>query len=475
MFHLMENMAKSKVLLLVFLCGLALLMGSVQSISGQSSVTIYIRSSGNVEPSAAPIQRTGDTYTLSDDVYGKIVIERDNIVLDCQGHFLTGGSNIYNIDDSSVGMAVEGRNNVTIKNLSVRFYGVGIDFSFNTNCTIANSNIVNSEFGIRLYYCSNCTLQDNTLQGSFQDSVWLYHSSNNSMIQNSFTEPNAGTIGELIGFKLLSSSNFNTIVNNSISGSVGVYLNSSLGNQILQNNVQAGHGIDLYFSPNNTISGNNVFEITVSDASDSNILTQNTISGLGITLNFSSNAVVRENYFLPQTFMYGGPYEGILNIYGSTLEHFLHTIDASNSISGKTIYYLQNKTDLLINPSLYPNSGFIAIVNSKNVTIENLSLSNQNEALLLAFTNNSRIQNNAITQSIHTIRFVGAYNNVVSANAISNNQYGLSLVTSYGNTIQGNSFVNNSWYGIGLDTSSANKILNNIITGSTFDVIFSHV
>ncbi len=466
-------MRRSIALVFILILTVSSLMIVKLALAQQS--TVYIKATGDVYPIGAPVQRSGDIYSLTDDVYGKIVIEKDNVILDGQGHSVVGGANLYNIDTSSVGIVCEARNNITIRGTTVRFHGSGIQISFSTNCTIASNNITSNEYGVWLYYTSNCTLQSNTIAGSFQDAVWVYHSSNNHMIQNSITEPNEGVIGELIGFKLLTDSNFNLIIDNYIWANSGVYLNSSFGNQILQNNIQSGHGIDLNFSPNNTISNNYVSGIIVSDASDRNVLTKNTIYGMGgVTLNFSSYASVSENHFLTQNLM-DGEFEGILNIYGSNLEHFLHTIDTSNNVNGKTIYYLQNKTDLLINSSSYPNSGFIAVINSRNVTIENFAFSNQNEAILLAFTNDSWIQNNAVIRSIHTIRLVGAYNNVVSANTITNNEYGLSLVLSNNNTIQNNSFVNNSWYGIGLDRSSTNRILNNTITGSRYDVIFSHV
>jgi hypothetical protein len=56
--------------------------------------TIYIRADGSIDPSTAPIQRNGDTYTLTDNIFQSdiyattIVIERDNIVFDGAGYTL---------------------------------------------------------------------------------------------------------------------------------------------------------------------------------------------------------------------------------------------------------------------------------------------------------------------------------------------------------------------------------------------------
>src|SRR5512135_1267353 len=55
------------------------------------SPAYIIKSDGSVDPSLAPIQRTGNTYTLTSDIVGyTIAIERDDVVLDGAGYTLTG-------------------------------------------------------------------------------------------------------------------------------------------------------------------------------------------------------------------------------------------------------------------------------------------------------------------------------------------------------------------------------------------------
>jgi len=49
----------------------------------------YIRADGSVEPPSAPILNIENvSYTFTADIYGTIVIERDNIALDGAGHTL---------------------------------------------------------------------------------------------------------------------------------------------------------------------------------------------------------------------------------------------------------------------------------------------------------------------------------------------------------------------------------------------------
>jgi len=45
---------------------------------------VFIKSNGNVEPSSAPIQRNGNTYTFFGNVYAGLVVEKSGVVIDAQ-------------------------------------------------------------------------------------------------------------------------------------------------------------------------------------------------------------------------------------------------------------------------------------------------------------------------------------------------------------------------------------------------------
>ncbi len=55
-----------------------------------ATVVIHIRANGSIDPADAPIQREGDNYTLTEDIHGSIVVERDNVVVDGAGYALRG-------------------------------------------------------------------------------------------------------------------------------------------------------------------------------------------------------------------------------------------------------------------------------------------------------------------------------------------------------------------------------------------------
>jgi hypothetical protein len=74
---------------------------------------------GNGTCTAPNISQDGDVYTFTGDVKGTIVIERDGIVLDGAGYTLQGKGD-------SIGVWLQDRRDVTIKNLNIQNFGQGI-------------------------------------------------------------------------------------------------------------------------------------------------------------------------------------------------------------------------------------------------------------------------------------------------------------------------------------------------------------
>jgi len=91
---------------------------------------IHITRDGNIEPSTVPIQRIGNVYTFTDNLHNfRIEVQRDNIVIDGAGFTIdrvqayTAYAVIYHND---TGITLSGRSNVTIKNININQFGVGI-------------------------------------------------------------------------------------------------------------------------------------------------------------------------------------------------------------------------------------------------------------------------------------------------------------------------------------------------------------
>jgi parallel beta-helix repeat protein len=171
---------------------------------------------------------------------------------------------------------------------------------------------------------------------------------------------------------------------------------------------------------------------------------------------------------------------GISNFTGNN-------IDTSNTVSGKSVYYLVNKRNIVLDNLTFPQIGYLALVNSANVTVKNLELSNNDDGVKFVNTSNSTIENvevssngdgvdlfnvtNSIIGNVNARNNSdGVYLNGVSDSIIenvnaSNNSEGISLEASTSNQIAGNDVLNN-WFGIDLDDCTDNVFTGNVIRSS---------
>ena len=121
----------NKYVVVTFLVLASVLFSSaaIQPVHPMSSGTIFIKSNGRIEPSTAPIQRSGETYTLTGNINRQIVLEKNNIILDGLGYTLQG---------SGSGVAINMTcSNVTIQNMKIINWAAGVLGVFNNN-TIKN-------------------------------------------------------------------------------------------------------------------------------------------------------------------------------------------------------------------------------------------------------------------------------------------------------------------------------------------------
>jgi parallel beta-helix repeat protein len=194
------------------------------------------------------------------------------------------------------------------------------------------------------------------------------------------------------------------------------------------------YGISLFSSENSILSGNYLYNNT-----------------MGIRFLYSSNNVLTDN---------------ILEDNGSPLwidGEWVNSIDSSNTINGKPIYYFTNQQDLDINPSGYPKIGYLAFVNCTNIIVKNLDLSNSRMGIVMVSTTNSTITQNRITNNGRGIYLYGSYGNSITGNYIANNEKGIIVLTTFANTIVGNEIRNNNY---GIILSGKNQVIyhNNFIS-----------
>ena len=227
------------------------------------------------------------TYTFTDTIYDEIVVERSNITIDGAGYTLEGTGRDYgvDVDNSDPSYDVE---NVTIKNMKInRFY-----------------------IGIRIKSSQNCSIFGNTITNCNEWSIELSGSSENRIHGNYITDNDNG-----INFEEASNNNF---VNGNViakSHEDGIEIQLSSNNNIFENNITANYryGIIIQGSSNNRIWGNNVTgnsglrgtwsAIKVMD-SPNNLIHENNIAyndDHGLHFSQSSNNIVYENEILNNT------------------------------------------------------------------------------------------------------------------------------------------------------------------------------
>ncbi len=261
----------SLILIFIGVLGLAV---NVQKV--ETSGTVYIRADGSVDPETAPIQRDGNLYTFTDDIFDGIVVEKDNIVIDGAGYTLQGTGADY-----SEGIDLTGRSNVAIKNMEIRAFWDGIWLQESSNNRIYENHITATIVeGIGLFSSSNNHIYGNNIAANDGTGIALYDSSDNHVYGNSITD---NYIGIFLSYSLGEGCFDNTIYGNNIAinKGYGIQLQCSSGNSVYENRVtdnwsgvilEAGsdnnsvyrnnitnnfEGIGLYTSENNTICHNN--------------------------------------------------------------------------------------------------------------------------------------------------------------------------------------------------------------------------
>jgi len=252
---------------------------------------------------------------------------------------------------------------------------------------------------------------------------------------------------------------------------IGIYL-EYLNNVTIKNTNIKGYsvGIRFYQITNSAILGNNITDsvlIGVETAECSHlVICKNNMSNgnYGLYLGYSPYSNVTGNIF-------SGNLQGF-EVWGGGFADFTNYIDSTNLVNGKPVYYLMNMHDMTINPSTHPSVGWLALINSTNITVEGLNLTGNGQGLLLAYTTDAKIRNNNITDNGEGIWIRYSHNNTISENIIRNIGDGIFLAgSSSNNVIFGNNFTVNM-YAIDLEEyANNNTIFGNFIKWNLFGIM----
>jgi parallel beta-helix repeat protein len=440
------NRGASAFILLFVLCSAFVLLTEIGIV--YAGGTIYIRIDGSIE-GTSKIQRDGNVYTFTYDIYDSIVVEINNIVIDGNGYTLLGYG-------TGTGIYLSGRENVTVRNTQIKAFADGISlYSSSNNNSISGNNIANSYIGIRLDSSSNNSISGNNIANNAYG-IYLYSSSNNSISGNNMTA------NSYDGISLYSSSN------NSISGNTffngGLTVAYSYGNVVVDNLV---NGRPLVY-----LEG--VSDFAVDDAGQvilvncNNILVENlnlSHTNVGVQLWGTNNTKISENNIANN---YYGIYLDSSSNYNSISENSI-----TNSYDGIRLYYSSNNNSISGN-NIANNIYGIYLEDSSNNSISGNNIANNGYGICVFYSSNyNSISGNNITANNYYgiwLYYSSNYNSI-SGNSIANNYYGISLEDSSNyNSISGNIMTANSYDGIRLDYSSNNLIYHNNFIGNAEQV-----
>ena len=96
------------------------------------SGAIIISNEGSINPISAPIQKSGETYTLIESFTGNITVQKDNIILDGAGFAVTS---TVTGTETTVGVDLSYHNDITVTNLKMNALNKAADLQV-SNCYV---------------------------------------------------------------------------------------------------------------------------------------------------------------------------------------------------------------------------------------------------------------------------------------------------------------------------------------------------
>jgi PGF-pre-PGF domain-containing protein len=199
-------------------------------------------------------------------------------------------------------------------------------------------------------------------------------------------------------------------------------------------------GIYLYHSQNNTI-----LNCTMSDN-----------TGYGLAVMRSANNYLANN--------------SVANsMFNCAFDDEISSVDTSNTINGKPIYYLVDYSNIVLGPS--SNAGLVHLINCSNITVQDIGIENNNCGFFMYNCTNVNVSNFTSSYNGYGVFLLSSGNNTMHTSNLSHNLFGVALSGSSDNLIY-NNYLNNSASNALLSTGMSNQwnitMTNgtNIINGS---------
>jgi parallel beta-helix repeat protein len=323
------------------------------------------------------------------------------------------GENKHNtvIDGNSSGTLISvDSNNVTISGFTLRNAGKSWP---------APQHVNQPDCAVWVYIYAFANISDNIVAGAAVG-IFVAYGNNAVVCNNEVLECETGGI-------ILYASTHCQVCNNRITSCkiVGIHLDHYANYCLVANNSvidnSSGIGLDLEVD-----SAENLFE---------NNLLANNYGGI-ILLEMGSNNVFRRNNMTGNTYNFG--------VWGYGLSSFIQDIDVSNVVNSKPIVYLVNNHDVLFTSTNDTIPGYLALINSSNISVDGLSFSNNFNGLLLAQATNCTLMNLNLSRNHEGMLLFNSSNNTILNNRFDENVAAATVYSSNQNLFYHNSFLNNT-------------------------------
>ena len=329
-----------------------------------------------------------------------LIIDSSDVIINGMGNNLTGEREI-----GKHGIVIDGEDrrihNITIKNLTLEQFDIGIYGNYVSDIVIADTlHVINLQAGVRLVRSDNILIQDSEIKNN-----WNEISGGNGVsvadcaglfIESSRISGNGRTGKGRSGGILITNSSSITIENSIISANPGtgiVIESSSSDTSILNSEVShnQGDGIILFNGVNNAIinchlENNKGSGLQITNSLYPEIRDNRVSAGtIGISISDVSDMILRGNSLTNNRIGF--------DISATDIMYLIHQIDTSNYINGRPLLYLLSQKNRTIGPSINPAQ--IIIVNCSDITISDLVLSKNGVGILIAGSDTVSIQNTA--------------------------------------------------------------------------------
>mgnify|MGYP000335992834 CR=1 FL=1 len=386
-----------------------------------------------------------------------IYINASNVVFNGNGHLLDAIDN-----DSTYGIWIDNADNVTIKNITIQDWGVGVYVNTSSKCRIIECDVLsingtgiyldetystnitdcvvrtNNEIGIYLCNSSRNLIEGNIIEGNNIDGIRIHKSSYNNVViqnyiyRNRYYGINIGSIGSPSPNTYISN---NTIKNHEAGIIVFYSSNTTIVNTMIENS--DNYGIELYSS----------YQVMIIN----NIIKNTTDPDWGaIHASSSGNITIVGNKIIDNA-------QGI-HLYNGNNGNITNNMLVNSNIS------MEDYSNVVVSKNNI-TSGYIKLDNAQYITMSHNRILNATYGLYLYLADHSTVTYNYIGNCKYGLYLYSTDYNHVGHNVISDCDYGITVgYDSTDNTLSNNTMVN---CGVYITTSSAldNTFQDNIVNG----------